>query len=254
MICVPLVMQELPLGVMSCYTSDVRDFAIEEIEALETIAQQASFAIERARIQVRSTLLQEMNHRVKNNLQQITSLLRLQMRHGSDPQLVVSLQETLSRISAIAAVHDLLSRDDLDHVGLRTLAETLVHLQKESIVLPHHEIDYQIRGDDVFLGTAQATQIALILNELLQNAVEHGFESSRKGSIHITIENRGGDLGLWVSNLGNELPPDFDFHASTSLGLTIVTSLVKNLGGSFVLEDRLGWTVAEVRCHLIGAE
>ena len=114
MICIPLMLQDRPVGVLSCYTSELHEFGPDEIKALETLAKQAAFSIEHAKLQVRSTLMQEMHHRVKNNLQQIASLLRLQMRMSRYTSLEEALNDTLSRILAIATVHDLLSRDDLD--------------------------------------------------------------------------------------------------------------------------------------------
>lgn len=109
MICVPLTIQDKPVGVLSCYTSEVRDFLPDEQKALETLAKQAAFSIEHAKLQVRNTLMQEMHHRVKNNLQQVASLLRLQMRMSRYTSLETALNDTLARILAIASVHDLLS-------------------------------------------------------------------------------------------------------------------------------------------------
>lgn len=254
MICLPLLLQDRPLGVLTCYTGEVRSFLPEEIAALETLAKQAAIAIEHARLQVRSTLLQEMHHRVKNNLQQVASLLRLQMRHGQYKSLEQGLNDMLGRILAIAAVHELLSREDLDHVGLLTLAETLVAHQRESLVLPDRKIQFLVRGDDVHLNTTQGTQVALILNELIQNAVEHGFKTTLEGEVHVTVENRDGEIRLWVSNNGDKLPEAFDIATAGQLGTQIVDNLARALGGKFKLSDILGWAVAEVSFTRTGGE
>ena len=247
MICVPLMMQERPVGVLSCYTSEVRDFVPDEIKALETLAKQAAFSIENAKLQVRTTLMQEMHHRVKNNLQQVASLLRLQMRMSRYTTLEEALNDTLSRILAIASVHDLLSREDLDHVGLVSIAETLVHHQQSSLLLPDRRIAFKVRGDDVTLSMNQATQMALVINELILNAVEHGFETTTEGEVHVTIEAPDSDVSLWVSNSGDPLPDDFDPTVASHLGLKIVDNLARALGGRFKMENRLGWTVAQVK-------
>lgn len=247
MICVPLTIHDRAVGVMSCYTDHVRFFAADEIKALETLAKQAAVSIEHAKLQVRHTLMQEMHHRVKNNLQQVASLLRLQMRHGGFKSIEEALNDSLSRILAIAAVHDLLSREDLDHVGIRSIAETLAQYQQVSLMLPDRRVRFEVRGDEVHLNTQQATQIALILNELLMNAVEHGFAKALEGEIHINIEDQEGEVGLWVSNDGDPLPEDFDVTSASHLGLQIVESLARALGGKFKIEDRLGWTVGEVK-------
>lgn len=254
MICVPLLLQDRTVGVLSCYTDHVRDFPSDEIAALETIAKQAAVSIEHARLQVRSTLLQEVHHRVKNNLQQIASLLRLQIRHGAHKTLDEALGDSLSRILAIASVHELLSREDLDHVGLRSLAEDLIHHQRESLMLPDRSIEFEVRGEDVHLHTTQATQVALVLNELIQNAVEHGFRDSLSGNVHITIEERDGEIGLWVSNDGDRLPTNFELGANSRLGLQIAQNLARSLGGRFVLEEKLGWAVAELKFSRTSSE
>ncbi len=243
MVCVPLIIQGRPVGVLSCYTAEVRGFGDEEISALETLAKQAAVSIEHAKLQVRSTLMQEMHHRVKNNLQQVASLLRIQMRQPGGKTIEEVLEDSMGRILAIAAVHELLSREDLDHVGVRAVAEALVQVQQQSLILPGKTIRFQVQGDDVWLAVSQATQVALVLNELIANAVQHGFKEAVDGEIHVNIEEHEGEIGLWVSNLGDPLPEGF----GVNLGLTIVENLAKALGGRFVLEDRLGWTVGEIR-------
>ncbi len=247
MICVPLTLQGRPIGVLSCYTSETREFLPDEIKALETLAKQAAVSIEHAKLQVRNTLMQEMHHRVKNNLQQIASLLRLQMHHGGYRTLTEALEDCLARILAIAAVHDLLSREDLDHVGVVSIAETLVQHQTSSFISPDKKIRFEIRGTDVGLNMTQATQLALVLNELIQNAVEHGFHDSAEGEIHINVEQNQEGVAVWVSNSGDPLPPDFDPSIASHLGLKIVDNLARGLSGRFKLANILGWTVAEVK-------
>lgn len=254
MICVPLTIQDRAVGVMSCYTADVRDFAAEEIEALEMLAKQAAVSIEHAKLQVRNTLMQEMHHRVKNNLQQIASLIRLQMRRPGKKPLAEALSDTLTRILAISSVHDLLSRDDLDHVDVRSIGEALVHHQQSSLILPDRTIGFRVTGHDVFLNTQQATQVALILNELIANAVEHGFRTTKHGEIHVNVEEKDGEVAVWVSNNGDAVPSDFELEHAAHLGLQIVDNLARGLGGKFLIENRFGWTVSEVKFPRASAE
>ena len=254
MICMPLTIQDRAVGVLSCYTSEIHTFGSDEIKALETLAKQAAVSIEHAKLQVRSTLMQEMHHRVKNNLQQIASLLRLQIRHSEYKSLEEALNDVLSRILAIASVHDLLSREDLDHVGLRSIADSLVQHQQASLILPDKRVSFQVRGEDVHLNMTQATQIALVLNELILNAVEHGFDTTTSGEIHVNVEEKEGEVAIWVSNSGDQLPESFDLARDSHLGLQIVESLVRALGGRFSLRDIFGWTVAEVKFARQSAE
>lgn len=254
MICLPLMVQGKPVGVISCYTGRIHVFDDEEVAALEALAKQAALAIEHAKLSVRSTLMQEMHHRVKNNLQQVASLLRLQMRQSHYKDSTQALTDSLSRILAIAAVHDLLSRDDLDHVEVRELAEMLAHHLQQSMVLPGSHIGISVRGDrNIYLNTSQATQVALIMNEMVQNALEHGFAKVPSGEIHVSVEQRDGEIGIWVSNNGDPLPEGFDSEKGR-LGLQIIHSLARALGGRFIMENRLGWTVCEVRFKRAGAE
>ncbi len=253
MICVPLTIQGRVVGVLTCYTGEVRSFAEDEVEMLETLAKQAAVSIEHAKLQVRNTLMQEMHHRVKNNLQQVASLLRLQLRQSHYKSLEEALGDSLNRILAIAAVHELLSRDDLDHVSIKSIASSLGQHMQQSFLLPGKQISFSVRGHDVYLNTTQATQIALILNEMIANAVEHGFGVTDVGEVHINIEEKEGKIGVWVSNDGDPLPPDFDMKGG-QLGLQIIRSLVGALGGTFLMEDRLGWTICQVTFERQAAE
>jgi two-component sensor histidine kinase len=169
------------------------------------------------------------------------------MRHGSYKSLEEALNDCLARILAISSVHDLLSREDLDHVGVRSLADSLVHHQQSSLVLPDRSIQFQVRGEDVTLNISQATQVALVLNELILNAVEHGFRNTVSGEVHVTVEATEDDVSIWVSNNGDPLPDDFDVAQVSHLGLKIVDSLARGLGGRFKLSNILGWAVAEVK-------
>ncbi|MEQ1934312.1 MAG: GAF domain-containing protein, partial [Fimbriimonadaceae bacterium] len=252
MVCVPLTLHGRAVGVLSCYTAEIRNFSAEEIQALETLAKQAAVSIEHAKLQVRTTLLQEMHHRVKNSLQQVAALLRLQLRQAPYKSLDEALNDVLGRILAISAVHDLLSREDLDHVSIRSIAQMLAQHQLQSLIRPTHRLEFEVKGDDIRLNMTQATQVALVLNELIQNAVEHGFEKTLEGDIHVTVEDTGGEIGLWVSNNGDRLSETFDLAVQSNLGLQIVENLAKGLGGTFMLEHRLGWTVAEVKFSKAG--
>lgn len=247
MICLPLMVEGHAIGVLSCYTEELHDFPEPEVKTLTTIAQQAALSIERAKLQVRSTLMQEMHHRVKNNLQQVVSLLRLQLRHKHYASIEDAINDSIGRILAISAVHDLLSREDLDRVDLKTIAESLVgHLQMSQMG-PEKRIKFDVRGQEVRLSMTQATQVALVLNELIQNALEHGFADRSEGEVHITFEGPGDQVCIWVANNGNPLPTGFDVVGSAHLGLQIVTNLAGALGGSFKLSDSLGWALAEVQ-------
>ena len=245
LMCVPLTVAGKALGVLSCYTGSNREFTQDEIRTLETLAGQAAIAVSHARLTARNTLMQEMHHRVKNNLQQIASLLRMQLRQAGDAVLSEHLHESLNRIQAIAAVHDLLSRDDLEFVHLRKVAEAIMRHLLQSYAPPDCRIDWEIVGDDILLPMNQANHVALVLNELLQNAIQHGIGSRDEGRIEIEIAVQDERISVTVRNDGEPLPEGFDPSKARGLGLQIVENLIRSgLAGRFSLR----------RCKMTEAE
>jgi signal transduction protein with GAF and PtsI domain len=236
MICVPLQVKDRTIGVLNCYTSRPRVFSQEEINLLQTLSNHAAIAIENAKLMVRSAIIQEMHHRVKNSLQTVASLLRLQLHHHGLESVEEVLHESINRIISIAAVHDLLSKEELDQVNVRHVAETIMTLTTQSLLQPHHQIQTAIEGSDVLLASNKATSVALILNELIQNAIEHGFQTRTVGSLIVRLSQTDSQVRLEVVNDGTPLPRDFDPKHSPSLGLQIVDALAReDLGGRFTL-------------------
>ncbi|HLI47222.1 MAG TPA: GAF domain-containing protein [Chthonomonas sp.] len=234
---VPMMLQGNVIGVLNCYTAKEHVFTKEELAILQALATQAALAVEHAKLLVRSAVIQEMHHRVKNNLQQIASLVRLEMRYSKYTTVEDALNDTLSRILAISSVHELLSRD-LDTVSIKKVAESILNATKQSVVPPGKIIHSQVEGDDFLLPLNKATSMALVLNELVQNAVEHGFKNIHEGRIEILLQEQPDCLLLRVTNDGEPLPPGFSIRAEDSLGLSIVETLVRgDLNGTFNLEN-----------------
>jgi len=244
---VPLTFQGRVIGVLNCYTDKVHTFSPEEIAILQALGTQAAFAIEHANLAVKSAVIQEMHHRVKNNLQQIASLVRLQMHYSKYTTVEQAMNDSLNRILAIAAVHELLSRDDLDTVSVKKVAEQILTATKQSVVAPSKCLYTKVEGPDIRLPLNHATSLALVINELVQNAVEHGFKDLDEGRIWVSIEDDGLVVCVTVVNDGEPLPQGFDPARTQSLGLRIVNDLVRGgLGGTFTMENRDG-IVATVR-------
>lgn len=235
---VPLIFQGKVMGALNCYTDRVHVFSREELVILQALGSQAALAIENAKLMVKSAVIQEMHHRVKNNLQQIVSLVRLEMRYSKYTTVEDALNDTLARILAISSVHELLSRDDLDSVSIKKVAESILHATKQSVVPPGKHISVEVEGDDCVLPLHKATSMALVLNELVQNAVEHGFSTLDDGRIAITVRQTDGEICMQVTNDGAPLPEGFTYRTSDSLGLSIVETLVRgDLHGTFVLAN-----------------
>ncbi len=235
---VPLMINGKAIGVLNCYTEKVHRFNNEEMVVLQALATQAALAIEHAKLMVKSAVIQEMHHRIKNNLQQIVSLIRLEMRYSKYTTVEDALNDTLSRIIAISTVHELLTRDDLDSVSIKKVAESILTATQQSVVPPGKSVHTSVEGDDFILPLSKATSMALVLNELVQNAVEHGFKSLAHGRIHIRLGKSGSDMKITVMNDGLPLPDDFKATKTNNLGLSIVETLVRgDLHGSFTLEN-----------------
>jgi two-component system, sensor histidine kinase PdtaS len=237
---IPLMIKGEAIGVLNCYTERMHAFTKEEIAILQALGSQAALAIEHAKLMVRSAVIQEMHHRIKNNLQQIVSLVRLEMRYSKFSTVDEALNDTLNRILAISSVHELLTRDDLDLISIKKLAESLLTAAQQSVVPPGKSIYTMIEGDDFVLPLAQATSMALVLNELVQNAVEHGFSTLNDGKIKVQLSETEVERRVAVINDGKKLPPNFKPDSASSLGLSIVETLVRgDLHGVFTLENAI---------------
>jgi two-component sensor histidine kinase len=236
MACIPLISRERSIGVLNCYTERPKVFSQEELDSLRTMANQAAIAIENAKLVVRSAIIQEMHHRVKNSLQTVASLLRIQMHRKGEGSVEEMLRESINRIISISAVHDLLSKEELDQVSLREVAQTILTLTGHSLLRPGQNIRMRVTGADVTLPASKASSVALILNELVQNAVEHGFRDRDEGVLEVRIGQEDGLALMEVVNDGAPVPPEVDVKQTDSLGLQIVETLTQNdLGGRFGL-------------------
>jgi two-component sensor histidine kinase/putative methionine-R-sulfoxide reductase with GAF domain len=197
-------------------------FTDEECALLEAIAHHAAVALEHGRAVMRGVLAQEIHHRVKNNLQTVASLLRLQASaEGVDPR--EALEHSVNRILAIAAVHEALTEQREEDVELAELIDRLRAMLVQGIG-GGREVEAHL--EHVSLAGNRATALALVFSELLQNALEHGA-----GRIEIELAQRNGDVVLAIADEGGGTD-----GARDGTGLSIVRALVADeLQGSFVL-------------------
>jgi two-component sensor histidine kinase len=193
--------------------------------------------------------IREVHHRVKNNLQTISSLLRLQARRLQPGEGRVALGEAERRIRSIARVHEVLSRDPGEQVAFDEIVRDLVRMAEESVV-SGHRVHFVIEGDAGELHAEVATPLAVIISELLQNASEHAFgddEVGAEGRVVVDLVNDGTELRVEVRDNGRGLPEDFTVDGGDSLGLSIVRDLVTGqLGGSMAMESDEGTVVTLV--------
>jgi two-component sensor histidine kinase/putative methionine-R-sulfoxide reductase with GAF domain len=207
-------------------------FTDEDRALLASIAHHAAVALEHGRAVMRGVLAQEIHHRVKNNLQTVASLLRLQAR-APDVDARKALEDSVNRILAIAAVHEVLTEQREEEVELRDLVDRLRAMLVQGLAAGK---SVEASLEPVSLGGNRATALALVFSELLQNALEHGGDRVR-----IELARRNGDVVLAIADDGAGAD-----GSGAGTGLSIVRALVRDeLRGSFDLVSD-GGTRAEV--------
>ncbi|MCD4526162.1 sensor histidine kinase [Nocardioides sp. cx-173] len=185
--------------------------------------------------------IREIHHRVKNNLQTVAALLRLQARRIGSEEAKLALEEAVRRVGSIAIVHETLSQAVEENVAFDEIADRLGAMVAD---VGSQGGRVQVRREGTFgvLPSESATALAMALTELLQNAVEHGYDADDlelEGTITVTVRRLVGRLHVSVDDDGRGLPEDFDVDASSSLGLSIVRTLVESeLGGQLSLGSR----------------
>jgi two-component system, sensor histidine kinase PdtaS len=176
--------------------------------------------------------IREIHHRVKNNLQTVASLLRLQSRRLTSDEARNALGESVRRISSIALVHETLSQDSRQRVSFDKVAQRLIDMLSTGLTDPERPVRMHLEGGAGELPAEVATPLALVLSELLQNAVEHAFPD-RGGDVTVTLERRAASLHLEVRDDGVGVPEGWTLQADANLGLQIAATLVDSeLGGT----------------------
>ncbi len=187
-------------------------------------------------LKAKLAMIQEVHHRVKNNLQAIASLLRLEARRADSQSVRHSLEEAVNRIMSVAVVHEFLSYHSDRVINLHDIAQRIIGQMAQSTVDPNKDIKFKLVGPTVHLSSQQATACALVINELLQNAVEHGYEGLSSGVVTVSLAELDDAIRIEVMDDGNPLPPNFSLEQNSGLGLRIVQRLVEgDLKGSLEL-------------------
>jgi len=177
----------------------------------------------------------EMHHRVKNNLQTVALLLRLQMAQGDDLDPQEALRESINRVLSIAAVHEMLSEKGFRLVDVREVLRRVAQTVVQNHPHPDQDVRVEVVGDEITLPSRSATALALAVNELVQNGLKHAFVGRDTGRITVSLRRRGPGFEVEVADDGVGLPPEGP--PSHSLGLQIVETLVRqDLGGELRFE------------------
>jgi PAS domain S-box-containing protein len=282
---VPFLSEGCVIGVLGLFANSARrTFSAEDVQVAELFAAQVGVAIRNARLyeqarheiaerrqaeaalnaeisqrvqaeeQIKAalaekeTLLKELHHRVKNNLQVISTMLDLQADATRNERVRVAFEESQQRIQAMAGIHEQLYRSrDLARVEMAAYVDNLVADLQRSYAAP--AVDFEIHVSELALDVEQATSCGLIINELVSNSLKHAFPAREtgRGKISVTLGASGpedGQMQLIVSDTGVGLPASFDLETLDSLGLTMVRLLADQLEGhlEYDAQSRAGAT------------
>lgn len=224
--------------------------AADRCQALLILAGLAALVLEREQerqraeraLQQREILLREIHHRVKNNLQVISSLLSLQARAVQDPSVAEVLEDSRNRVRSIAMLHEQLYRSsDVLRVSFASYARSLVGALFSAYGVDSGKVRLLLEVPDVTFAVDTAVPCGLILQELVSNALKHAFTGRRQGRLVVGLARQSnGFWRLWVEDDGPGLPPQFQLERTPSLGLRLVRVLAQQLEAQLWWENHGG--------------
>ncbi|MCX7793166.1 MAG: sensor histidine kinase [Thermodesulfovibrionales bacterium] len=238
-------------GIVCMMLDRIHYLSIEEVSLLTNIARIISVAVENSHLY---TIMEKKNrrimnicrdahHRIKNNLQILSGLFLLQLQQCHDPSTKELMIDNLMRVRSIAYVHQLLSKEDSSTVNLAELCEKIVESGLQLSNIENKFLNFAITGSSsVSLDSRKATNIAIIVNELVTNSIKHGFRERLFGRINVKITDmQDGMVNLEFSDNGIGFPADFDLERDANLGLRIVSDIVReDLNGCMKIESERG--------------
>lgn len=188
-------------------------------------------------------LLREVHHRVKNNMQIISSLINLQASRVKDPRINEMFKESRDRIRAMALIHEKLYQSkNLAEINFARYVESLALHLYHIYRVDTNKVRMQQKVEDVFLDINTAIPCGLIINELMSNALKHAFPNNKQGKILLKLHKNKTKHHLVVKDTGVGFPKNFDFRNPESLGMQLINDLVDQIGGTIELESRGGTT------------
>ncbi len=217
--------------------------AIRDISRTKDIEHQI-----RTSLKEKEALLQEIHHRVKNNLQIIASLLSLQSGYISDPQMLMKFQESQGRIRSMALIHEKLYQSEtLATVDLADYVQTLVTILMRTYTA-NAKVQLEFRLEPAVVSIDTAVPVGLMLNELVTNALKYAFPNNRPGRLLVTLgAGTDGQFILHVQDDGVGLAPDFQLEQAKTLGLRLVRMFTKQLRADVTLRSEPGHTAFNIR-------
>jgi two-component sensor histidine kinase/putative methionine-R-sulfoxide reductase with GAF domain len=260
-LCVPLQVKRKVLGCICIYSSHRHLLSQEQQQLVITFANEAAIAIENARLyeetrrglELKSALLRELHHRVKNNLATVAGLLSLQRRRTKSPEVRHTLAESVNRIQGLAATHDLLSHEDVSEARVDDIARKIVGVANANLRPPETHITFHVEPCPIVIPSRAVVILALVLNEMVSNAIKHGMNGMKEGNITVRGREEEGEVIVEVVDSGNQPLSPLEEESSEGLGLSLIRNLIGDLGGRFMLhriDETPARTSAEVRFSL----
>jgi PAS domain S-box-containing protein len=195
----------------------------------------------------KETLLREIHHRVKNNLQIISSLMNLQLHSIPDDSTIEIFKQCESRIKAMALIHEkLYQSEDIEKIDFKEYLKSFIFHIIHSHHLDHTKIKIKMQVAHIFLSIDKAIPCGLIFNELITNTVKHAFSQTSEGLIKVSLQIEDNSYALIVSDNGKGLPEDFNIQKQKSLGLQLVEMLVKQLKGKLEFSSGGKYTIFKI--------
>jgi two-component sensor histidine kinase len=235
-LCVPLITVHGPLGALCVFSNQRHMLSQHQLQLVLTFANVAAIAMENARLfeetreglRKREALLREMHHRVKNNLAQVAAILNMQRRRSKSEESSAVLVEAVQRMQSIAATHDLLSTGEVGMAPVDEIARKIIGVVNGAYIPLEQHVRFHVGAAPYLLPSEQATTLAIVLNELVSNAVEHGFAQRPGGEIRISGAKQDETIVVRVADDGAGLPPDFSLDTAEGLGMQLVRGLVRS--------------------------
>lgn len=214
--------QALAIRILSLEPAD------DDVGALVVLRDTTELREKDRELAVKETIIREVHHRVKNNLQTIAGLLRLQIRRSGNAEVKEILTDCIDRISSIAVVHEYLAHDDVGAVDIKELCFHLLKAAIQSSATPELAISSRLISskDRLTLPSAKATAVALVVNELLANACKHAYRGRQKGVLDLVLDGRDNEVAVNVRDDGCGMPEGYDPGEKGHLGWHIVRHLV----------------------------
>ena len=253
MMSIPLISRNQVIGALHLRSKKPKAYNDRDLKLAERIGAQIAGAIANAQLFLERTraeehlkaslkekevLLREIHHRVKNNLQVISSLLRLQSRTIKDDAICRVFKESQDRVKTMAIIHEKLYQStDLAGVDFAGYIRDLTANLYRSYGVSQETISLRIQAQNVFLGINMAIPCGLIINELVSNCLKHAFPGGERGEIYIDLSSDHDQIILTVGDNGGAFPKGLDFRNTESLGLQLVLSLIEQLEGAIELHS-----------------